>query len=357
MPRKAENPHQKRKERKVMKKTLILLAVLIILASPTFAGVVKKSKADVMFKGFGRFTSLQNEKLTAEQRWMDSKNEFKGQGFLGGLAGKTFLRSGDVGEIIDLPASSIYNLDLKKKEYTVRPIQKLSEETKGERPEAKEEKEEVGATESEIKIIRNELKVEDTGESKVINNFPTNKYAVTWLTEWENTRTGEKGTNQLLTSVWTTPLSDVIKKAEEEEMKFSSEYLKKLGVNVKEMQQEILGTNWLSLLNTMNKAKGRPNEDFSKFANEMKKIKGYPVIVDGKYYTKSEKPQGEKEEEESKGAKGLFGGLAKKVLKKKSTEGESQEPSLSYYTEIMELSLADLSGSDFQVPADYKKKG
>jgi hypothetical protein len=354
---KSREIHQKRKERKVIKKALILLAVLVILASPIFAGVVKKSKSDVMFKGFGHFTSLQSEKLTAEQKWMDSKNEFKGQGFLGGLAGKTFLRSGDMGEIIDLPALSIYNLDHKKKEYTVSPIQKLSEETKGEMPGSKEEKEEVGAAESDIKIIRSEIKVEDTGESKVINNFPTNRYAVTWVTEWENTRTGEKGSNQLLTSVCTTPLSDVIKKAEEEEMKFSSEYLKKLGVDMNQMQQEILGTNWLSMLNTMNKAKGRPSEDFSKFANEMKKIKGYPVVVDGKYYAKSEKPQGEKEEEGSKSAKGLFGGLAKKVLKKKSTEGESQEPSLSYYTEIMELSLADLGASDFQVPADYKKKG
>jgi len=347
-----------------MKRAFILLAIILFLAAPIFAGVVKKTKSDVTFRGFGKFALTQSEKLTADQKWADSKTDFKGQGLAGGLAGKTILRSGDTGEIIDLPAMSIYNLDNKKKEYSVRPIKKLTEEMAGEQPEAKEKAEEKEEQpETRIKIIRSEFKVEDTGEESVSNNFNVRKYLVHWLTEWEDTETGEKGTNRLDTLVWTTPMTDTLQKAREEEFRFSKAYLEKIGVNVDKMQQDILGTNWLSILDSFGKDRGRAQRDFSKFAEEMQKIKGYPVVIDGKYYATSQKPQTEmaekEQEEQPKNIKGVFGGLAKKVLKKKPAEKEGgpEEPALAYYIEVTELSLADLGANDFQVPANYKKKG
>ena len=338
-----------------MRKMLIFSLVVGLVATPLLAGVVKKTKSDVAFKGFGRFTSVQTERLIMDRKWVDSQSDFKGKGLLGGLAGK-FMRSGDSSEITDLPALSIYKLNPKKKEYTVTPIRKISEETKGEKAESGEEARGQEKTQSDIKITKSEFKVEDTGESSTINNFPVRKYTVNWLTEWENVRTGEKGTNTLATLVWATPLSDTFVKAREEEMKFSQEYFKAIGLNAGQVQQEILGTNWFSMLDTMNKAKGRPGQDFSQFGSEMKKIKGYPVIIDGKYFAVSQNAKGEAGQEEEKSSKGILGGLAKKVLKKKPAGDEGKEPALSYYIELVELSLAGLSANDFQVPADYKKK-
>lgn len=338
-----------------MKKTLAVWSVLLMLVSPALAGVVKKTKSDVTFKVFGRFTSLQEERLTSEFKRVDSKNEFKGQGFLGGLAGKTLLRPGDLGEIIDLPASALYGLDHKKKEYTVSRIKQLSAETGGEEAAGGEEAE---RGESDIKITRNEFKVEDTGETSVINNFPVRKYAADWLTEWENVRSGEKGSTQLSSLVWTTELSDAIRQAEEEEMKFSREYMKKLGLDADKLKQDILGTSWLALLDTLNPG-NKTDRDVSKFAAEINKIKGYPVVIDGKYYIKGQKAPAEAaEEEEAKDVKGVLGGFAKKMLKKKKpAEEEGREPSLAFYTEVLQLSPADLGPVDFQVPAGYKKKG
>jgi hypothetical protein len=130
-----------------------------------------------------------------------------------------------------------------------------------------------------------------------------------------------------------------------------------VGLDQEKLQQDVLGTNWMTLLDSMNAAKGRPGASFdaSKTAAEMKKIKGYPVVIDGKYTVTSDKPKGEAEEEG--GSKGLLGGLAKKVLKKKPAEGGPAEPSLAYRVEILELAPADLGEADFQVPAGYKKKG
>jgi hypothetical protein len=344
-----------------MKKAFIFGVLILFLAAPIFAGVVKKSKSDVTFKGFGKFSLTQSEKLTVEQKWTDTKSDFKGQGIVGGLAGKTVLKSGDTGEILDLPALSIYNLDNKKKEYTVRPIKKLTEEMAGARAEAKEEREgKEQEAESNIKITRNELKVEDTGEMATINNFPCKKYTVTWIMEWEDVKTGDKGSSRLESLVWTTPYSSTLEKARQEEAQFSRAYLEKMGINVEKTQQDILGTSWLALLNSMNPGQTQAQPDTSKFVGEMKKIQGYPVVTDGKYFVTGQKVQAETEEEEQpKSTRGVFGGLAKKVLKKKpsGTQGGAQEPALTYHTEVTELSLADLGTNDFQVPAGYKKKG
>ena len=343
-----------------MRKALIIGTIVLALAAPMLAGVVKKTKSDVTFRGFGKFSLAQSEKLTGEQKWTDMKSDFKGQGIAGGLAGKTILRPGDTGEIIDLSQSSIFKLDNKKREYTVGPIEKVKQETEGKKGEAEKQTEEKPG-ESNIKITKSEFKVEDTGEESTINNFPVRKYLVHWLTEWEDTKTGDKGSSRLETLVWTTPMNETFQKAREEELKFYRAYMEKIGLNVEKTQQDILGTSWLSIFDSLGKAKGQPGRDYSKAGAEMQKIKGYPIVVDGKYFVTGQKAAGEGAEggqEEAKDVKGAIGGLLKKTLKKKPADAtaSANEPSLSYYTEVLEISTPDLGAGDFQVPAGYKKK-
>jgi hypothetical protein len=340
-----------------MRKTLISAMIVLILAGPMLAGVVKKTKADVMFKGFGKFSLALSEKLTAELKWADMKSDFKGQGIAGGLAAKTILRSGDTGEIIDLVQSTVARLDNKKKEYTVGPIEKI--ETEKSEEKAKAEKEE--PAESHIKITKSEFKVEDTGEESTINNFAVRKYLVHWLTEWENTETGDKGSSRLETLLWTTPMTETFQKAQQEEMKFTRAYLAKVGLNVEKTQEDVLGMKWMAILDSFGKTKGQPSRDYSKAAQEMQKIKGYPIVIDGKYFVTGQKAEGEGAEggqEEAQDVKEKVGGFLKKALKKKPAEtaASANEPTLTYYTEVLELSTPDLGAADFQVPAGYKKK-
>ena len=340
-----------------MKKSIVLLTALAVLAGPAFSGVVKKSRSEVTFKGFGKLTLTQSTRLVPERQWVDSQSDFKGKGLLGGLAGKTVLRSGSFGEVTDLEALTVSRLDPRKKEYTVSPIKPFEQE-KTEEGAAEEKTEE--PAESDIRIIKSEFRVTDTGEAMDVNGFPTKKYAVSWIVDWENVRTGEKGTNSLETDVWATPVTDAIVKTQEEEAKYFRRYMKAVGLDGGEkLQQDVLGTDWMTLLDSMNAAKGRPASSFdaSKTAAEMKKIKGYPVVIDGKYVMTSDKPKGEAAEEGSGSSKGLLGGLAKKVIKKKPAEEGPAEPSLAYRIEILELAPAGLGEADFQIPPDYKKKG
>jgi hypothetical protein len=349
------------KRSKPMKKSLVFAVVILVLTAPAFCGVVKKTKSEIGFRGFGKFSLVQNEKLTAEQKWTDMKSDFKGQGIGGGLAAKTILRSGDSGEIIDLPASTIFKLDNKKKEYTVSTIEKLKEQmAQGE--EGAQQAQEEEPAKSTIKITKQEFEVKDTGEESTINNFPVHKYLVHWLMEWEDTETGEKGSSRLETLVWTTPMSGELEKARDEEFEFSKAYLAKIGVNIDQMQQDILGTKWMAILDSFSMKRSGAPRDFSKASGEMQKIKGYPIVTDGQYFVTGQKPageSGEKAEETPTDVKGAIGGLLKKSLKKKPADSAAaaNEPALTFRTEVLEISTPGLGAGDFQVPAGYKKKG
>ena len=338
-----------------MKKTVGILFIFMILTHSLSAGVVKKEKFVVNFGNFGTFTSLQSSRIDGMKKATDSESEFKGKSLLGKLAGKLALRSGSFGEIIDLPGKTIYSLDRIKQTYTSNPIQKYQAEERGEQTPQQEQAEEAG--ESNIKIVKSEFKVNETGESKVINEFQCTQYTVSWITEWENTQTGEKGTTKLLTTVWTTPLSDDINLCRQEEANFAREYMKQIGLTTDELQQQILGTQWQTLFAQMDTSRQDPRQEASQFADEMDKIKGYPVVIDGKYFsTRQGGEQAQAEEETQRGARKMLGRLAKKVLQKKKREPTSEEPSFSYYVELMEIIPGNVEPSVFQVPSGYKKK-
>jgi len=334
---------------KQLKKTAALAAVLLVLAAPMLAGVVKKSKSQVTFKGFGTLSMERSEQVSAEKKASESKTDFKGKGILGKTLGSAMLRSGSGGEIIDLPAMTVTSLDPKKKEYTTRPIEKIKlEEPSGQQAEAKP------VNESDIKIIRSEFKVEDTGETQTFNRFPCKKYAVNWEAEWENVKTEAKGTDKMTTLVWTTPMSGELQAAQAEELKFSQGYLKAVGLDANVLQRDVLGGQWVQLLSSMNPANPSPSPKGQKVANELKKIEGYPIVIDGKYF--AIRPEGEKKAEEEGGGGLSLGKLALGALKKKPKPGEDQEPAISYYIEILQLASTPIDEAAFQIPAGYKLK-
>lgn len=340
-----------------MKKWVVLLAFAMVVTTHVFADVMKKSKTEVSFKDFGKFSSEQSERITAEKKLTDSKNNFKGKGIVGSLSGKFLLKSGEIGEIIDLSSMIVTKMDHKEKEYSISPIEKLATEDKTEETLSLDETESEIEEESEINIIRSEFRVDATGESKKINNFPSEKYVITWMTEWENTETGQKGTDRLVTDVWTTPLSGSLQQAREEELKFTKAYMKSMGIDADSIQQMILGTNWLALLGSMSEEGQQKRHKGPNFSDEMKKIEGYPVVIDGKYFAIREggEEDTQEEEETSSDVKKMLGGFAKKAIKKGSKDKD--EPAFTYYTELKEFSPSPVSDDTFQVPEDYKQKG
>lgn len=337
-----------------MRKHLVFLIACILLSSSIFAGVVKKTKTNVTFGRFGTFSALITDKIAVDKKRTESEIAFKGKG-LGGLVMKAFFKQGKIGEIVDLSAHTICDINHKKKTYVLQTMGQM--EAGEERAVSPyEQGGEMEGTESNVRIIRSEFTVDKTGETKTINNFFCENFSISWITEWENTATGQKGTDRLICDVWTTPSTDEIKLAQQEELNFSKERMSNLGIDYSEQQQEILGTTWMTMFGQMDQQSSSPKKSSDDFSEEMGKIEGYPVVIDGKYYSKKE--GGEEaagQEEEGRNVRKMLGNFAKKTLSKKSAPS-ADEPAFAYYTELLVFSPENVSADEFLPPVGYKQK-
>jgi hypothetical protein len=141
-------------------------------------------------------------------------------------------------------------------------------------------------------------------------------------------------------------------------MKFALAYFKAIGLDASALQRDILGTQWLSLLAGFDPAGGgsKMKAQGGTFIQEMAKIEGYPIVIDGKYFPA---PRAQAAVEEEKGGGGIGGALGKlggKLLKKKPSPEEEKAPAISFYTEVVSISAAAVDPNELQPPANYKKK-
>jgi hypothetical protein len=338
-----------------MKRAFAIGAAILIAAALSFGGVVKSTKTEITLKKFGTFTSDQAEKLSADKRLSDIDGNFKGQGLLGGIF-KVFFPTGKTSELVDLAARSITQIDHKRKEFTVTPIEKFVADrnavVEAQQPNKSE------AAESDIRIVKSEFKVEDTGETKTINAFPCKKFIARWTTDWENLKTGDKGTDRLETTLWTTPPNDELAGAQAEESAFMAEYLKAMGLDVTQLQNDVLGTQWISLLNGLDPAGGgvKMNTSQASISQEMGKITGYPIVIDGKYFPSPKVQAAPQSQETGGGIGGALGKLGAGLLRKKPNPEAEKAPALEFYTEVKAINVTSVNPGEFQVPAGYKKK-
>jgi hypothetical protein len=338
-----------------LKKILILSVITVLAVGSAFAGLTKSQKSEITFKGFGKMTSTTTETLAGNRKLTDTDADFEGKGLLGGLAGKTMMPSGHTGEFVDLAAMTTAQINHKKKTYTVTPIEKWAETQKEAQNAGKTEETGTEKKESPIRIVKTDFTVTDTGETKTINGFNCRKFVALWTVDWENTENGEKGTDKLETATWTTPMTADLQAAQAEEMAYAQAYMKAVGLNMQDFQKDVLGTQWISMLAAFDPVNGqsRTTPDPDKVAAEMRKVQGYPIVIDGKYFVT---PKFKKAEEEPSTGGGLAGRLVGGLFKKKANPEEANAPTLAFYTETTAVKVMDIDPASLQIPADCKKK-
>ncbi len=323
-----------------MKRIIVGILVIFILTFMLQSDVVKKSKSEVSFVKYGKFKTERTEIINPQIKRTDSEDNFKGKGFLNKLAAKIFFKNGSFSKIIDLKKSEVASINHKKKRVSVKQIEKIVRDEDG---SESNEGEESGEDSSKVNITKNKLTVSATGNKKMVNSFPSREYLILWEVEWESNEDETKGASKLVSTVWTTPVTKTISTAKKAESLFFKSYMKKLGLDTEFERDEILGGSWLRIFSSLSKSSSQQNsENAAKFNKELRKIKGYPVIIDGEYYAST---TGKKKK---KGLKGF--------LKKKKKKGAEEKPKFTFYTEVLELSLAKSDPAEFSYPVGYKVK-
>ena len=306
-------------------------------------------------KGMGAAEGMMTHRIQGEKKWDSINLKFTGA-FLSKLAGET-----DTVTITRVDKGLTWTLDPPKKTYTETPIKPMKMPT-AERPQREEKPEKPTA-----RITKSEFSVKKTGAAETINGFPCEEYLVTWLLEIEDLETKAKSRSTMMTNLWTTPETSVIKKVQDEELRFNRALAKLLGSdNISTEETRQMG---MAAMAAMSKASQEEiRKGLVRVKSEMAKIKGYPIRTVINWNFESEGKEGAVREDSSSrdrstdvsgGLGGLVSGLLGKAVQKKAEEkmsGERGAPFFSSTMEVKSLSADPVLGELFEIPTGYIKK-
>jgi hypothetical protein len=269
-------------------------------------------------------------------------------------------------QIIDLGEEKIYDIDLKKKSYTVTTFAELRRKMEEARKKAEEDarkeagKEKVNEkpqqADPDAKQVEIDFDIKNTGDKKTINGFDTHQ-AVMTVTVREKGKTLEQGGGMVVTSdMWLAPKMPAMK----EILDFDLRYAKLLyGTVIAGVSAEQAAAA-MAMYPMMKQAMG-------KVSTEGGKLEGSPVLTTTTMdAVKSEEQIAEEAKSTGSESKspppttpgGLLGGFAKKMAAKKMGGGDDASKSRATFmtmtSEVLKIST-DVSTADVAVPAGFKE--
>jgi len=343
-------------------KRVLLLSILLVLVSALTADLTETKSVKVSFDKFGTYTSKTTENYHGIIKRADSNSNLQGEGIFGKIIAG-FFPKGNKADITDLNEKMIYNLDVDNKTYTSSPIQKYFQDDEEEEMEDAEEEEEYEeeAEESEWVTIRQEFKVTDTKEEVELTQFKTRRYNILYLIEQQHITSKELRTDSLFVDVYTTKKKEIFEKSVAEKKDFNLAMMNAVGLEMDEKSyEELLGLNWLAILASMDEESA--DNEFDIDMDELKKIKGHPVLSDGSYYTRKVMPAEKKKKKKKKFGLGSLTKLQEDLTKvatdavtKKKVENGVYKRHLNWRTETITINFDKVNSDQFTVPADYTR--
>ena len=252
------------------------------------------------------------------------------------------------GQIVDLAEEKIYDLDTKKKTYTVTTFEQLRQRMREAQEKAqKEAKDEGGEQPTEPgKEYEIDFDVKETGQKKEIAGYSTRE-AIATVTIREKGKTLEQGGGMVITSdMWLAPRIPQMKEIAD----FDLRYAKALDVT------GAAGASAEQLAAALAMYPGL-QKGLARMQTEGSKLEGTPlesvVVVKG---VKSPEQTAQQKEQESSGGGGLGGMLARRMMKKKQDQPAGAESTIMTISHQVLSIGASVAPADVQIPADFKQK-
>lgn len=333
----------------------LFTVIIIAFAQMTFGQVTFETKVTGDgFMGMGAFKSTTKTYLIKDAQRTETNLKFTGA-FL-----KHFSPKGTEVSIIRLDKKLIWNIDDAKKTYREQTFEEIQEMMKqGSEYQTQQMPEQGEDYESEYEWKKPIVKVENLKETKTINGFNCQHYLASVTTVGIHKETGTKDTMLFVSDLWN---AKEVSKNMDLVNDFNKRYMKAIGFDVPENQG-------LAMIAGMYK------EQMQTLADEVSKLKGYPIVNDMKLtITKnlsSVKQEKEEEPEEEslsmrdiqRNFRGLLGKkLMKDVLDKKA-EKKTEEPQKTSVlelfhmkTEVKDITGGNIASSKFEVNKGYKLK-
>jgi hypothetical protein len=334
-----------------MKRLLICCSVALSLvavgAGAAQAEVKTRNKSQVKFEGMlGRMMGMFGGKAVKEG--VVSTSAVKGN--------RMVTLNDTTGRIVDLAEEKVYELDLKKKSYTVMTFAELRQQLKeaqekAQRDAEKAAKEEAGKEKEKAKEpdqkapeMDVEFDVKETGERKAIAGYDAREVVMT-ITVHEKGRTIEdRGGLIVASDMWLGPEIPAMRELAEFELR----YWKAIAPEAPGMSPEQLATV-VAMYPLVKQAMDR-------LSREQVNMKGTPLLTVTTFDAVKSADQMAKESQSSSGG-GLSGGMSGMLARKMMKKDKDEKPRVTIFTinaETLEIATS-VSAADLEIPAGFKQ--
>jgi hypothetical protein len=336
------------------RKAVALIAVLITASSLSLRADVKTDeKSHVEFAGMlGRMMNLFGGKSAREG--VTSTVAVKGD--------RKSTYGDNTGQIIDLQEEKVYDLDMRHKTYKVTTFDQLRQQMQEAQRKAEESaKKQSGKPEAQPQQqqepqqqMQVDVDVKNTGATKTINGFDTHE-VVTTITMHEKGKTIDESGGMILTSdAWLAPAIPQMKEIAD----FDRRYAEKLyGPTIAGASADQMAAA-MAMYPLLKDALGR-------MSTEGAKLDGTPIqstVTIDSVKSADEMAQEKKQSEQDDSVKpagglgGMFGGFAKRAIKKKEG-GDTPQARATFMTvtnEVLKVATS-VDAADLAVPAGFKE--
>jgi hypothetical protein len=333
-----------------MKRSLITGLISLPLAAALVvslgAEVKTREKTQVKFEGMlGRMVNM-----------------FGGKGAKEGIAASTAVKTqrratfGDAtGQIVDLSEEKIYELDMKKKEYTVMTFEQVRQQMREAREkaekeaaqaqkEAKEQKPEKTEQAEPAKQLDVDFDVKETGQKKQLIGYDTREVVMT-ITVREKGKTLDQSGGLVMTSdMWLAPQIPAMKEAGEFELRYWKQLQGNDAAGVSPEQMAAAMAMYPMLKPALDRMK-----------QESGKLSGTPLmtVMTFEAVKSTEAMAAESSQGSSSGSGGLSGMLARKMMKKE--DPKQRATIFTTQHEVLEIATS-VAPADLEIPAGFKEK-
>ena len=311
---------------------VLALPLAMLAASPAFADVKTRDRSHVKFEGMlGRIMGMFGGKAAKEG--VESTTAVKGDRKATTIASHS--------HIVDLTEEKIYDVDLKKKNYTVTTFDELRQKMREaqERAQKNADKgEQGGKPQKEVEI---DFDVKRTGQKKQVAGYDTSEEIVT-ITVREKGKTLEEGGGLVMTiDGWVGPVIPHMKESSDFEMRYWRQLQGPQSTAMTAEQMAAVFAMYPLLKNAMDR-----------WQKEGDKIQG-TTLASTMTIEAVKSPEQMTQEQEDSGGGGLTGRFAKKLMKR--GEPKQRATILTIDHEVLEVSDT-VAADDLAIPADFKEK-
>ncbi|MGH9458811.1 MAG: hypothetical protein ACRD2J_14355 [Thermoanaerobaculia bacterium] len=324
---------------------LVSLLALSLAAPTLLADATVEQNTKVTFGGFlGRVANLFGGKAAKEG--IATTSIVSGD--------RRALVMGDSAEIVDLGEEKIYNLDLRRKTYTVTTFEEMRKRFEEARKDA-EQSAGSEASQPQGPEWTVEVDVRDTGERETLNGWNTRHVIVTTTIHEKGKKIEEAGGAVLTGDLWLGPKVDALDELQEFEVRYARELWGDMIAGM-DMQK-------MAMLSAMAPMFG---DAMKKFQEKKETLDGTPVRSTVTFETVAAPGAQASGEEASSGgatldptaaaAKALGGFLKKKRQERQAETADAQPNRSALFTSTSDLLRAESAAdaSSLAIPGDFK---